>query len=64
MIKLDVDPWCHQCWLFEPVLDNEPSVSFTNNNSNYIVSDITVRCENVDRCHFLKRIMEETGTRN
>lgn len=63
MIKLDVDPWCHNCHMFEPVLGNEPSVSFTDNNSKYNVSDIIVRCENVEQCHFIKRIIEETDTR-
>lgn len=62
LIKLDVDPWCHNCHMFEPVLADKPYTLF-NNNEVGIVSDIIIRCENVEQCHFIKRIMEETDTR-
>ena len=48
--------------MFEPVLADKPYTLF-NNNEVEIVSDVIIRCENVEQCHFIKKIMEETDTR-
>lgn len=59
MIKLDVEEYCHNCPLFEPVCVGGVETYYAGEEEKtYIYGDIFVQCENKAECQHAARFVE------
>ena len=57
MIKLDIQPYCEDCQIFEADVD-EP-IKMHSSNGEIILTDTVIRCTKRNLCHGLKRYLEK-----
>ena len=61
MIQLDIQPYCEQCYDFEP--DVIKPRKLTDTFGEYILSDTIIRCEHAKRCENIRRYLKQQSTK-
>lgn len=57
MIRLDIQPYCGECWCFEAsVSQGQKTIAF---DGTVVRSDTIVRCEHAKRCENIRRYLEQ-----
>lgn len=61
MIRLDVEPYCHECLGFCPDVEAPEKVDFVGEGGTveYYLTDTIVRCKYRGRCQAIKRYLEK-----
>lgn len=61
MIRLDVEPYCHECLGFSPDVEAPEKMEFVrlDGTVEYHLTDTIVRCKYRGRCRAIKRYLEE-----
>lgn len=60
MIKLDVEPYCHDCPAFSPVKQSITTSSYKNFNFDLVQETTTyIRCEDWKRCKAIERYLRK-----
>lgn len=60
MIKLDVEPYCHDCPAFSPVKQSITTSSYENFNCEVVQETTTyIRCEDWKRCKAIERYLRK-----
>lgn len=57
MIRLDVQPYCSECFDFDPDVKRPEKIQIENQNI-YIPSDTVIRCRYAKRCESIKRFLD------
>lgn len=57
MIKLEVEPYCHECGAFEADVEN-PSV-FYEGYKPLFVGDTIIRCKNRKLCSYIQTVIKK-----
>lgn len=59
MIKLDVEPYCHDCPAFSPVKQSITTSSYKNFNFDLVQETTYIRCEDWKRCKAIERYLRK-----